>query len=121
MIKRMVGWIGVVFWLLMSNSFIVWAQTTLPPNTNVLNKKEKLDLGKIWHQVQPGDTYYRLARKYQVPVDSLLKWNGQSLSVGKVVRIAAEPSFVSSADTLIQVVPHPGEAKIGRASCRERV
>ncbi|PSR56208.1 peptidoglycan-binding protein [Adhaeribacter arboris] len=110
MIKRWAGWMGVMLWLLVSNYISGWAQTTSLPTTNALGKQEKLDLNNIGHQVQPGDTYYRLAKKYQVPVDSLLKWNGQNLTVGKVVRIAAEPSLLNQADTLIQVTPRTSVA-----------
>ncbi|QMU29831.1 LysM peptidoglycan-binding domain-containing protein [Adhaeribacter radiodurans] len=113
MIKRLVGWIGLVFWLLLSNSFSGWAQTTLPPDTNVFSKKEKLESIKNVHQVQPGDTYYSLSKKYQIPVDSLIKWNGSDLPIGKLIRIAAESLAINTTDldTLIQVAP-PSEKVI---------
>ena len=39
------------------------------------------------HLVQEGDTYYRLSRLYQVPVDSLQRWNGPGLKIGATVRV----------------------------------
>ena len=39
------------------------------------------------HLVQEGDTYYRLSRLYQVPVDSLQRWNGPNLKIGATVRV----------------------------------
>lgn len=41
-----------------------------------------------FHQVAKGDTYYGLSRRYQVPVDSLKRWNGESLKLGTTVRVS---------------------------------
>lgn len=61
----------------------------LPPNTPVtINKSLPADR-KDQYVVQPGDTYYRLSRIYRVPVDSLIKWNGERLPVGKTIRVMA--------------------------------
>jgi hypothetical protein len=37
--------------------------------------------------VQAGDTYYQLSRRYQVPIDSLQRWNGQVLKAGVAIRV----------------------------------
>ena len=42
------------------------------------------------HLVQQGDTYYRLSRLYQVPVDSLQRWNGPELKIGTTIRLKPE-------------------------------
>ena len=39
------------------------------------------------HLVQKGDTYYGLSRLYQVPVDSLQRWNGTELKAGTTIRV----------------------------------
>lgn len=41
-----------------------------------------------FHLVEKGDTYYGLSRRYQVPVDSLKRWNGESLRLGTTVRVS---------------------------------
>ena len=41
-----------------------------------------------FHLVEKGDTYYGLSRRYQVPVDSLKHWNGESLRLGTTVRVS---------------------------------
>lgn len=52
------------------------------------------------HLVQPGDTYYRLAKIYQVPVDSLTSWNGQNLLVGKIIQVKLKLPGQPTADTV---------------------
>lgn len=42
-----------------------------------------------YHVVEKGDTYYALSRRYQVPVDSLRRWNGENLPLGATIRVSA--------------------------------
>ncbi|MGV3503812.1 MAG: LysM peptidoglycan-binding domain-containing protein [Adhaeribacter sp.] len=42
-----------------------------------------------YHVVEKGDTYYGLSRRYQVPVDSLRRWNGENLPLGATIRVSA--------------------------------
>lgn len=72
-------WSGLLL-LLFGGCPAGWAQTTLP------------DSAAGWYQVQPGDTYYRLAKIYGVPVDSLRAWNGDHLPAGKTIRVRATRS-----------------------------
>lgn len=44
-------------------------------------------VGPGLHLVQKGDTYYGLSRLYQVPVDSLQRWNGADLKLGATIRV----------------------------------
>lgn len=39
------------------------------------------------HQVQKGDTYYGLSKKYGVPLNDLLEWNGAGLKTGSVINL----------------------------------
>lgn len=39
--------------------------------------------GDSIYLVQPGDTYYSLSRRFNVPVDSLQRWNGAELQAGQ--------------------------------------
>lgn len=80
-----------LLWLLFCCCQSVWAQTPLADSLAV--QQEALagnSQDKGWHQVQPGDTYYRLSKIYRVPVDSLLKWNGANLPVGKTIRVRSQ-------------------------------
>jgi LysM repeat protein len=43
---------------------------------------------KGYHVVEKGDTYYSLSHRYQVPVDSLKRWNGESLTLGATVQVS---------------------------------
>jgi hypothetical protein len=41
--------------------------------------------GDSVYQVKQNDTYYSLSRKFNLPVDSLQKWNGPKLEIGQVL------------------------------------
>ncbi|GEO07230.1 hypothetical protein AAE02nite_48940 [Adhaeribacter aerolatus] len=70
---------------------------TLPDAASVGNAATE------FHQVQQGDTYYRLSRLYKVPVDSLQRWNGPDLKMGTTIRV--KPEEVSAAAT--EEIPAP--------------
>jgi LysM repeat protein len=59
-----------------------------------------------YHVVEKGDTYYGLSRRYQVPVDSLKRWNGETLKLGATVRV----SFTAGKKTAT-AKPHPAPAQ----------
>lgn len=48
----------------------------------------KPEPAKGYHVVEKGDTYYGLSRRYQVPVDSLRRWNGENLQLGATIRVS---------------------------------
>ncbi|MCX2738726.1 LysM peptidoglycan-binding domain-containing protein [Pontibacter anaerobius] len=37
------------------------------------------------YQVQQGDTYYSLSRRFSIPLDSLQTWNGNTLQIGQTL------------------------------------
>lgn len=73
-----------LFLFLLVQINLVWGQTAA-------------EVTKGYHLVQKGDTYYGLSRTYQVPVDSLKKWNGDNLALGKTVRVSYKPGQVAKA------------------------
>jgi hypothetical protein len=83
--RRRSGWLIFLIFLFCQS---VKAQT--PVADSLLVDKNIDSTGQ--HLVQAGDTYYRLAKIYQVPVDSLLAWNGASLHIGKLIRVRSQVS-----------------------------
>jgi murein DD-endopeptidase MepM/ murein hydrolase activator NlpD len=69
------------------------------------------DPGKGYHVVEKGDTYYGLSRRYQVPVDSLRRWNGESLQLGTRVRV----SFAASKKIAAAKAPAAAKPKTALA------
>jgi LysM repeat protein len=64
----------------------VWAGT--PAGTDQTPQQvSKPVAAQGYHVVDKGDTYFSLSRRYQVPVDSLKRWNGESLKLGTTVRV----------------------------------
>jgi LysM repeat protein/ABC-type branched-subunit amino acid transport system substrate-binding protein len=58
----------------------------VPGNTLVF----PVQRGTIYHKVQPDQTLFAISRKYEVPVDSLMRWNPSAkagLKVGQSLRI----------------------------------
>ena len=47
---------------------------------------------KGYHVVEKGVTYYGLSRRYQVPLDSLRRWNGENLQLGATIRVSSRAS-----------------------------
>jgi murein DD-endopeptidase MepM/ murein hydrolase activator NlpD len=59
-----------------------------------------------FHLVKEGDTYYRLARLYQVPVDSLQRWNGSELKIGTTIRVKpANAANLAAKETTPPAIP----------------
>ena len=77
------------------------------------------------YQVKQGDTYYSLSRRFNIPVDSLQKWNGAELQTGQTLYLypaatrqatagkAAHPvtgSFPPATSTTASATPNPKTA-----------
>ncbi|RDC61433.1 LysM peptidoglycan-binding domain-containing protein [Adhaeribacter pallidiroseus] len=78
--RRYSGWLVFLIFL---SYHLVRAQAPIADSLLTSKTKELTEQ----HLVQPGDTYYRLAKLYQVPVDSLISWNGEILPAGKFIRV----------------------------------
>lgn len=46
--------------------------------------------GDSVYLVQQGDTYYSLSRRFNIPLDSLQKWNGNTLQIGQTLYLARQ-------------------------------
>lgn len=50
--------------------------------------KEEEDRNKaVYHTVQPGETMFSLSKKYKVPLNDLMVWNGMELQTGQKIVI----------------------------------
>lgn len=58
----------------------------LPVNTRQPTSEFELKSGQTY-QVQKGDTYYGLSKKYGVPLNDLLEWNGAGLKAGSTINL----------------------------------
>jgi LysM repeat protein len=82
--KSLVIMLIVILWGLP----LAWVHAqTAPPNPDP-QQVSKPAPPKGYHVVEKGDTYYGLSRRYQVPVDTLKRWNGESLKQGTRVRVS---------------------------------
>jgi hypothetical protein len=93
----------------------VWANTRAALADSVLQQESRPALSKGYHQVVAGDTYYSLSRRYQVPVDSLQRWNGESLQLGTTIRVSfitAQKPAITKPHSATDSVPavNPGRA-----------
>lgn len=95
-----------LFLFLLFSYQLSWAQKLETELRSASGDSAEIALGE--HQVQSGETYYQLSRKYRVPVDSLIKWNGESLPVGKTIRIHSP----AQATTKKSDVPNPDSVEI---------
>lgn len=72
-----------------SNSYSLSASERLESKQKQLNKKYATQ--RIFHHVQTGDSFWEIAKRYDVNVRNLAKWNGMAptdtLSVGKKLAV----------------------------------
>ncbi len=78
-----------------------------PPSRQAVRQLEPGAQGGVMHHVQPGETLWRIARTYQVPLESILRENALSdpsrLEEGSLL-------FIPGADRVYQVPPGPEAA-----------
>ncbi|HXA00774.1 MAG TPA: LysM peptidoglycan-binding domain-containing protein [Cytophagaceae bacterium] len=55
------------------------------PYDSTFAKEKKTDDNVITHKVQPGETLYGLSKKYNTPLNDLLKYNGMELRAGQEI------------------------------------
>lgn len=72
-------------------------------------------LGFVMHKVEAGQTLFKVARIYNVKVDSLIEWNhfdGSPLKVGQLLSVRAEKAIISDVVTINTTSPQPDTTKI---------
>lgn len=57
----------------------------IPYKPESIKKEKKYDENTIVHKVQPGETFYGLSKKYNVPLGDLMKMNGIELKAGQEI------------------------------------
>src|SRR6478735_2374124 len=82
----------------------------IPYNPESIARSRKVEPksdNKVYHKVQPGDTYYSLARKYNTTLDQLLKWNNMELKAGQeiVVGDSSQTTATSATTTPTNTTP----------------
>lgn len=65
--------------------------------------------GDSVYQVKQNDTYYSLSRRFNLPIDSLQKWNGPKLEIGQVLYLK-QPGTRNTASTPIPAATKPSTA-----------
>ena len=56
--------------------------------------------GDSVYLVQKGDTYYNLSRRFNIPVDSLQKWNDNKLQIGQTLYLSRQSIVAAPAEKL---------------------
>lgn len=55
------------------------------PYDSTFAMQKKADDNTITHKVQPGETLFSLSKKYNIPLNDLLKYNGMELKAGQEI------------------------------------
>ncbi|MBF8961848.1 LysM peptidoglycan-binding domain-containing protein [Pontibacter sp. FD36] len=88
--------------------FVLFAfnQAGATPVASAFSIPQPSAIADTTYLVQQGDTYYSLSRRFNIPIDSLQKWNGTQLNMGqtlyltnpqaKVKTVAAKPASANS-------------------------
>src|SRR6185312_2330706 len=66
----------------LENGLKVGQVINIPYEAALVKQQQKKDDNAITHKVQPGETLYGLSKKYNVPLQDLLKYNGMELKAG---------------------------------------
>src|SRR6478609_7651170 len=67
----------------------------IPYNPESIARSRKVEApkadNKVYHKVQPGETLYSLAKRYNTTVDQLMKWNNMDLKAGQEIVVGENP------------------------------
>lgn len=82
----------------------------IPYNEAVVSRQKAIAAGNAKvHKVESGETLYSLARKYNISVDQLMKWNNMDLKVGQEVVIGYSDTPVAQSKPNTTPVQKPIE------------
>ncbi|SIQ51221.1 LysM peptidoglycan-binding domain-containing protein [Pontibacter lucknowensis] len=99
--------------------FVLFAfnQAGATPVASAFSISQQASTADTTYLVQQGDTYYSLSRRFNIPLDSLQKWNGTQLNMGqtlyltnrraKAKTVAAKPAPASSQQSNAAKAPAP--------------
>lgn len=81
------------------------------PSAKQLNSKQHAVAapGDSVYIVQQGDTYYSLSRRFSIPLDSLQRWNNNTLEIGQTLHLArqAKPAAKSAVSVAAKPAAKP--------------
>ncbi|HEY8402914.1 MAG TPA: LysM peptidoglycan-binding domain-containing protein [Cytophagaceae bacterium] len=83
----------------LENGLKVGQVINIPYNREFLEKSKKSDKA-IYHKVQPGETLYGISKKYNIPLNDLLKLNNMELKAGQEIIIGYKESSTESKVTI---------------------
>jgi len=76
-------------------------------------EKHQKQLSPEWYQVQPGDNLETVAKKANLPMDSLLAYNAlqnpDQIYIGEVLRISRD---YETSDAIVKSIPHQDSARL---------
>ena len=78
----------------------------IPYNPELMQvaKKEEKASDDIVYKVQPGDTYYGIAKKFGISVEELMKMNNIELKAGQELLVGHQKEVVSTSTTTDKVI-----------------
>lgn len=72
--------------------------SSIPSNQQTVGqKKQERSEDKVYHKVQEGETLYGLSRKYNIPLNDLLKWNNIEIKAGQEI-VVGEKQIAKQTD-----------------------
>ncbi|HEX8548646.1 MAG TPA: LysM peptidoglycan-binding domain-containing protein [Cytophagaceae bacterium] len=94
----------------LENGLKVGQVINIPYNVEAINQSKAKDDSKVYHKVQPGETLYSLSKKYNVPLNDLLKLNNMEIKAGQQI-VIADKTFATPSPTVKTVEPAVTVAK----------
>ncbi|MFQ3576252.1 MAG: LysM peptidoglycan-binding domain-containing protein [Cytophagales bacterium] len=91
----------------LENGLKVGQIINIPYNPQLFQSEKEENNGLVYHTVEPGETFYSLARKYGVSVGDLLKFNEIELKIGQKVVVGKKQSDANVASTAITSKEEP--------------
>jgi len=83
----------------LENGLKVGQIINIPYNPESMQKEVKPSDNSLVYKVQPGDTYYGIAKKYNTSVDQLLKMNNMDLKAGQEIVVGYKNSSSNNTTT----------------------
>lgn len=76
--------------------------------------------GDSVYLVQQGDTYYGLSRRFNIPLDSLQKWNNNTLQIGQTLYLARRTKEVGESTATVAAEPVVSPAPTAKTNAATR-
>jgi len=94
----------------LENGLKVGQVINIPYNAEAVKREQqRRDKNIIVHKVQPGETFYGLAKKYNTSVSDLMKMNNIELKAGQEIVVGYKNQQAKQDSTSVAVKPHNTE------------